>query len=60
MAPRIGPVGNSTRGEERTCAASLRVLCESALIPKDPLVWREDLPLSVRSRISGFLFAYGK
>jgi phosphonate transport system substrate-binding protein len=41
-------------------AASLRVLWESALIPKDPLLWRKDLPLSVRSRIAGFLFAYGK
>jgi phosphonate transport system substrate-binding protein len=41
-------------------AASLRVLWESALIPKDPLLWRKDLPLSVRSRITGFLFAYGK
>jgi phosphonate transport system substrate-binding protein len=41
-------------------AANLRVLWESALIPKDPLLWRKDLPLSVRSRISSFLFAYGK
>lgn len=41
-------------------AASLRVLWESALIPKDPLLWRKDLPLSVRSRVSAFLFAYGK
>jgi phosphonate transport system substrate-binding protein len=41
-------------------AASLRVLWESALIPKDPLLWRTDLPLSIRSRLSGFLFSYGK
>jgi phosphonate transport system substrate-binding protein len=41
-------------------AAALRVLWESALIPKDPLLWRKDLPLSVRSRLSGFLFGYGK
>jgi phosphonate transport system substrate-binding protein len=41
-------------------AASLRVLWESALIPKDPLLWRKDLPLSTRTRISNFLFAYGK
>jgi phosphonate transport system substrate-binding protein len=40
-------------------AAQLRVLWESALIPKDPLLWRTDLPLSVRSRVSEFLFAYG-
>jgi len=41
-------------------AASLRVLWESALIPKDPLLWRKDLPLSVRSKLSAFLFGYGK
>ena len=41
-------------------AASLRVLWESALIPKDPLLWRKDLPLSVRSRLSAFLFSYGR
>jgi phosphonate transport system substrate-binding protein len=41
-------------------AAALRVLWESALIPKDPLLWRKDLPLSVRSRLGTFLFGYGK
>jgi phosphonate transport system substrate-binding protein len=41
-------------------AASLRVLWESALIPKDPLLWRKDLPLSARTRLSAFLFGYGK
>jgi phosphonate transport system substrate-binding protein len=41
-------------------AAQLRVLWESALIPKDPLLWRTDLPLSIRSRLSDFLFTYGK
>lgn len=41
-------------------AATLRVLWESALIPKDPLLWRKDLPLSTRARLSAFLFGYGK
>ncbi len=41
-------------------AAQLRVLWESALIPKDPLLWRTDLPLSLRTRLSTFLFSYGK
>ena len=41
-------------------AAQLRVLWESSLIPKDPLLWRKDLPLSVRTRVSNFLFSYGK
>ncbi|GAB4558998.1 MAG: phosphonate ABC transporter substrate-binding protein [Rhizobacter sp.] len=41
-------------------AARLRVLWESALIPKDPLLWRTDLPLSLRTRLSSFLFSYGK
>lgn len=41
-------------------AAALRVLWESSLIPKDPLLWRKDLPLSLRSKIASFLFRYGK
>jgi len=41
-------------------AAAIRVLWESALIPKDPLLWRKDLPLSTRNRLTGFLFRYGK
>jgi phosphonate transport system substrate-binding protein len=41
-------------------AATLRVLWESALIPKDPLLWRKDLPLSMRVRLSAFLFGYGR
>jgi phosphonate transport system substrate-binding protein len=48
------------RVEQPATAAELRVLWESALIPKDPLLWRKDLPLSVRSRITRFLFSYGK
>lgn len=43
-----------------TRAATLRVLWESALIPKDPLLWRRDLPLSVRLKIAKFLFGYGR
>jgi phosphonate transport system substrate-binding protein len=41
-------------------AALLKVLWESSMIPKDPLLWRKDLPLSVRTRLSGFLFSYGQ
>ncbi|HJV60459.1 MAG TPA: phosphate/phosphite/phosphonate ABC transporter substrate-binding protein [Albitalea sp.] len=48
------------RAAQPARAALLRVLWESALIPKDPLLWRKDLPLSVRTRLSGFLFSYGK
>jgi phosphonate transport system substrate-binding protein len=38
----------------------LKVLWESALIPKDPLLWRRDLPLSVRNRIATYIFGVGK
>jgi phosphonate transport system substrate-binding protein len=48
------------RIEQPAQAAALRVLWESALIPKDPLLWRKDLPLSVRVRIARFVFGYGK
>ena len=38
----------------------LKVLWESALIPKDPLLWRRDLPLSIRNRISAYIFGVGR
>ncbi|WP_428425164.1 phosphate/phosphite/phosphonate ABC transporter substrate-binding protein [Methylibium sp.] len=41
-------------------AQQLRILWESALIPKDPLLWRRDLPLSVRKRIADYIFGVGK
>jgi phosphonate transport system substrate-binding protein len=41
-------------------AAQLKVLWESALIPKDPLLWRLDLPLSVRTRLATYIFGVGK
>lgn len=48
------------RARDPAQAAQLRVLWESAMIPKDPLVWRKDLPLSVRTRLASFLFNYGR
>jgi phosphonate transport system substrate-binding protein len=39
---------------------ALRILWESALIPKDPLLWRRDLPLSLRNRIASYVFGVGK
>lgn len=41
-------------------AGQLKVLWESAMIPKDPLLWRRDLPLSVRNRLAGYIFGVGK
>lgn len=41
-------------------AQQLKLLWESALIPKDPLLWRRDLPLSVRTRLAGYIFGVGK
>lgn len=41
-------------------AQQLRLLWESALIPKDPLLWRRDLPLSVRNRVSNYIFGVGR
>lgn len=41
-------------------AAQVKTLWESAMIPKDPLLWRRDLPLSVRNRIAAYVFGVGK
>ena len=45
---------------EPAAAARLRTVWESTLIPKDPLVWRRELPLSVKTKVAEFVLAYGK
>jgi phosphonate transport system substrate-binding protein len=41
-------------------AKEIRVIWTSPLIPSDPLVWRKDLDAAHKTRISTWLFAYGK
>lgn len=38
----------------------LRVVWTSPLIPADPLVWRKNLPESLKESISEFVFGYGQ
>ncbi|TJZ65439.1 phosphonate ABC transporter substrate-binding protein [Chitiniphilus eburneus] len=40
--------------------AQIRVLWRSPLIPKDPLVWRKDMPDELKSRVRAFIVGYGK
>lgn len=40
--------------------AQIRILWTSPLIPRDPLVWRKDLPADVKKRIQDFVVGYGK
>ncbi len=40
-------------------AAKLAIIWKSPTIPSDPLVWRKDLPDSVKKKISDFIFSYG-
>jgi phosphonate transport system substrate-binding protein len=48
------------KAREPAVAARLHTLWESTLIPKDPLVWRRELPASVKTKIAEFALAYGK
>ncbi|MBN2232295.1 MAG: phosphonate ABC transporter substrate-binding protein [Deltaproteobacteria bacterium] len=41
-------------------ADKIRVLWKSPMIPKDPLVWRKDLPRELKSAIKGFILSYGR
>jgi phosphonate transport system substrate-binding protein len=41
-------------------AAMVREIWRSPLIASDPLVWRNDLPEDVKSKIKTFFMAYGK
>ena len=38
----------------------IRILWTSPLIPRDPLVWRKDLPSDVKKKIQNFVTGYGK
>jgi phosphonate transport system substrate-binding protein len=38
----------------------IRILWTSPLIPRDPLVWRKDLPAELKKKIQDFVVAYGK
>ncbi len=38
----------------------IRILWTSPLIPRDPLVWRKDLPTDLKKKIQDFIVGYGK
>jgi phosphonate transport system substrate-binding protein len=38
----------------------IRILWTSPLIPRDPLVWRKDLPPDMKKKIQDFVVGYGK
>ena len=38
----------------------VRILWTSPLIPRDPLVWRKDLPEDAKAKIKKFVLGYGK
>ncbi|RPH65637.1 MAG: phosphonate ABC transporter substrate-binding protein, partial [Burkholderiales bacterium] len=38
----------------------IRILWTSPLIPRDPLVWRKDLPGDMKRKIQDFVTGYGK
>ena len=38
----------------------IRILWTSPLIPRDPLVWRKDLPDDIKRKVQDFVVAYGK
>lgn len=40
--------------------ANIKVIWKSPLIPSDPIVWRKNLPESVKDKIYTFFMSYGK
>ena len=38
----------------------VKILWTSPLIPRDPLVWRKDLPADVKAKVKSFVLGYGK
>ncbi|MCW8908285.1 MAG: phosphonate ABC transporter substrate-binding protein [Sedimenticola sp.] len=40
--------------------AKVKVIWKSPLIPSDPIVWRKNLPESIKGKVYDFLMSYGK
>jgi phosphonate transport system substrate-binding protein len=40
--------------------AEIKILWTSPLIPRDPLVWKKDLPIETKEAIKKFVMGYGK
>lgn len=38
----------------------LKIIWKSPMIPKDPMVWRKDLPRELKSSIKAFFLSYGR
>ncbi len=38
----------------------VKIVWTSPLIPRDPLVWRKDLPADVKAKLKAFIIGYGK
>ncbi|MFM8547849.1 MAG: phosphonate ABC transporter substrate-binding protein [Betaproteobacteria bacterium] len=38
----------------------IRIIWTSPLIPRDPLVWRKDLPAEVKKKVQDFVVSYGR
>lgn len=41
-------------------AEQVRIIWTSPLIPRDPIVWRKDLPEDVKAKLKSFFIGYGK
>jgi len=41
-------------------AGDIRIVWKSPVIPADPLVWRKDLPETVKTKIRNFVLSYGQ
>ena len=48
------------KAQKPELAKNIKILWKSPLIPSDPLVWRKDLDRELKSKIKGFVLAYGR
>ncbi|MBN2547301.1 MAG: phosphonate ABC transporter substrate-binding protein [Spirochaetes bacterium] len=46
--------------EKPDLAKNVKIIWKSPLIPKDPFVWRKDLPVELKAEIKGFILSYGR
>lgn len=46
--------------EKPEIAKNVKIIWKSPLIPKDPYVWRKDIPKELKSKIKAFFLSYGR
>ena len=52
-------LSTKTEPAAKQALANIEVVWTSPTIPEDPMIWRKDVPESVKAKVRAFIFSYG-